>query len=342
MLAPLPRIVLVLGKGGVGRSAVSAALGSALCERGERVLIVEWTIAEAIAPWFGLPPVDVEPRAIAPRLSVMNYRLSAVLRTYFVDHLKLGLFYRHIIDGPHLRALIEAAPGFAELMFVGHLWWLTGLAEKEAGLAFDRVIVDAPATGHGASLLDLPATLASLGATGLLGMEIGRVTALLADPARTGALVVALPEELAVDETLELVPRVTRALGRPPIAAIVNRCVAPIAGTFARPPWVDALAARLSPIAREGLEVLEGDLRGRAARAEELVRALAGATEAGTFLLDEQLAMAGEASPRDVVRALAGEIGALLDRGALAGRSVRSGAGAAVSETTSRGEGGAS
>lgn len=342
MLAPLPRIVLVLGKGGVGRSAVSAALGSALCERGERVLIVEWTIAEAIAPWFGLPPVDVEPRAIAPRLSVMNYRLSAVLRTYFVDHLKLGLFYRHIIDGPHLRALIEAAPGFAELMFVGHLWWLTGLAEKEAGLAFDRVIVDAPATGHGASLLDLPATLASLGATGLLGMEIGRVTALLADPARTGALVVALPEELAVDETLELVPRVTRALGRPPIAAIVNRCVAPIAGTFARPPWVDALAARLSPIAREGLEVLEGDLRGRAARAEELVRALAGATEAGTFLLDEQLAMAGEASPGDVVRALAVELGALLDRGALAGRSVRSGAGAAVSETTSRGEGGAS
>lgn len=342
MLAPLPRIVLVLGKGGVGRSAVSAALGSALSERGERVLIVEWTIAEAIAPWFGLPPVDVEPRAIAPRLSVMNYRLSAVLRTYFVDHLKLGLFYRHIIDGPHLRALIEAAPGFAELMFVGHLWWLTGLAEKEAGLAFDRVIVDAPATGHGASLLDLPATLASLGATGLLGMEIGRVTALLADPARTGALVVALPEELAVDETLELVPRVTRALGRPPIATIVNRCVAPIAGTFARPPWVDALAARLSPIAREGLEVLEGDLRGRAARAEELVRALAGATEAGTFLLDEQLAMAGEASPGDVVRALAVELGALLDRGALAGRSVRSGAGAAVSETTSRGEGGAS
>lgn len=341
MLAPLPRIVVVLGKGGVGRSTVSAALGSALCDRGERVVIVEWTIAEAIAPWFDHAPVDVDPREIAPRLSVMNYRLEAVLRTYFVDHLKLGLFYRHIVDGPHLRALIEAAPGFAELMFVGHLWWLTGLAEEEAGYAFDRVIVDAPATGHGASLLDLPATLASLGATGLLGMEIGRVTAMLADPARTGAIVVALPEELAKDETLELVPRVTRALGRRPIAAIVNRCVAPIAGTFARPPWVDALAARLSPVAREGLEVLQSDLRGRAARADELVRALAGATEAGTFLLDEQLALAGEASPRDVVRALAAELGALLDRGALAG-SAAAPAAAPGGRATSRSAGGAS
>lgn len=307
MIDALPRICLVLGKGGVGRSTLSAALGSALADRGERVLLVEWTIAESIAPWFGSPEADVDPVPIAPRLSAMNFRLDAVLRTYFVDHLKLGLFYRHIVDGPHVRAFIDAAPGLAELMFVGHLWWLTTLAEEEAGLVFDRVVVDAPATGHGASLLDLPGTMASLGATGLLATEIGRVTGMLADPAWLGAIVVALPDELAASETLELVPRVTRDLGRPPLAAVINRCV-PSLESEAHPAWIERLSERLSPAARDALEVLTGDLRGRARRAEELSRALVGQTRHGTFLLDEQLATSGKTSPRDVVRALAEEI----------------------------------
>lgn len=317
---------------------MAAALGCALADRGERVLVVEWTIAEAIAPWFGVPsPAGVEPCAVAPRLSVLNYRLDAVLRTYFVDHLKLGLFYRRIVDGPHVRELIEAGPGIAELMFVGHLWWLTSLAEQEAGLVFDRVIVDAPATGHGASLLDVPATLRSLGATGLLAMELGRVTDMLADPARVGALVVALPEELAMEETLELVPRVTRTLGRAPIAAIVNRCVKPLGGggegvsegggvgagegadAGASPPWLEALAARLSPVARDGLRVLHDELRGRVLRAEELARALAGATRDGTFALEDQVALTGETSPREVVRALAMALGAQLGPGQAVG-----------------------
>lgn len=307
MIGSLPEIILVLGKGGVGRSTLSASVACALADRGERVLIVEWTIAQAIAPWFGAKEAGVDPIEIAPRLSVMSYRLDAVLRTYFVDHLKLGLFYRHIVDGPHVRAFIEAAPGIAELMFVGHLWWLTTLAQQEAGLVFDRVVVDTPATGHGASLLDLPGTMASLGATGLLATEIGRVTAMLADPAKLGALVVALPDELSATETLELVPRVTRDLGRPPIAAIVNRCV-PSLGEEPRPPWLREVSAQLSPVARDALEVLAGDLRGRARRAGELCRALDGATAHGTFLLDEQLATSGATSPREVVRALSAEV----------------------------------
>lgn len=312
VIASQPRIVFVLGKGGVGRSTVAAALGLGLAERGERAIVVEWTVAEAIAPWFGAAPAGVEPREVAPGLSVMNFELGAVLRQYFVDHLGLGLFYRRIVDGPHVRQLIEAAPGISELMFVGHLWWLTTLAGAEAGLHFDRVIVDAPATGHGASLLDLPALLASLGASGLLAVEIERVTAMMADPAKVGALLVTLPEELAVDETLELLPRVRRALGRKPLAAIVNRSAAGILRSDARPAWLDALAVRLSPEAAGALEVLHAELRARARIEAEVTRALADATVHGTFALLEQLAEAGGSSPRDVVRALSASLGACL------------------------------
>jgi hypothetical protein len=238
----------------------------------------------------------------------MSYSLDAVLRAYFVDHLGLGLLYRRVIDGPHVRQLIDAAPGFAELMFVGHLWWLTTLAEREAGLVFDRVIVDAPATGHGASLLDLPATVTSLGASGLLAVEVDRVVTMMGDPAWTGALVVALPEELAVEETLELVPRATRAMGRRPLAALVNRSVAGLVSTEARPAWLDALGARLSPEAREGLGLLHAELRGRARLTAKLRDALAGATDHGVILLPDRLVAAGDTSPGDVVRALSASL----------------------------------
>src|SRR5271165_5608500 len=128
-LAPgLARVVFVLGKGGVGRSTVAASLGLALARRGERTCVLGWTMSDPIAPWFGQPPSTLAPREVSPRLHVANYRLDGALEQYFVHHLHLPRFYRYLIRGEHVRRLIEAAPGLAEVFFVGHLWWLTTLA----------------------------------------------------------------------------------------------------------------------------------------------------------------------------------------------------------------------
>lgn len=316
----LPEIVFVLGKGGVGRSTVSAALGLGLAERGERVLVMEWAVSEAIAPWFGLPPAEPErggdwrwipaPRQVAPGLSVFNYRLREALRGYFSDHLHLPRFYRKVIDGPHVRRLVEAAPGLAELLFIGQLWWLTSLAESEAGLSFDRIVVDAPATGHGTTLLDLPKTLSGIGASGLLATEAVRVLKMMADPERTGALVVSLPEELAVQETRALVPRTAHDLGRPPLALLVNRSVVDWVGD-----GVNADFARSWPVSqatRDGLAVVAEELRSRVRYERELRGELAGATELGALSLPEQLAASGDGSPPAVVRALSSILGKTL------------------------------
>ncbi len=308
----LPRITFVLGKGGVGRSTVAAALGLWLSQRGERVLVFEWTIAEAIAPWFGKPPAGFYPLEVAPRLSVANYRLETALHDYFVNHLGLGVFYRRVVDSPPMRRLVEAAPGLAELLFIGELWWLTTLAEQETGFRVDRVVVDTPATGHGASLLDLPSMLSTFGASGLLALEIGRVVKMMGDPAWTGAVVVSLAEELAVEETLELVPRATRDFGRRPLAAFVNRSVEGLVRDVARPPWLEALAPRLSPAAAEGLEVLHAELRGRVRREAQLRAALEGQTDRGVFSLTEKLALAGPCAPLDVVTALSRRLAEVL------------------------------
>jgi len=307
----LPRIVIVLGKGGVGRSTVAAALGSELARRGERTCVFGWTVVDPISPWFGLPPADLAPRAVAPRLHVANYRLDETLELYFVEHLHLPRFYRHVINGEHVRKLIQAAPGIAEVFFIGHLWWLTTLAAKEAGLELDRVVVDAPATGHGASLLDLPSVLASLRGTGLLGVETERVTRMMSDPTWIGALVVTLPEELSAEETAELVPRITSRLARPPLVALVNRSVARVLGD-APDASLDALASRFSSAARGGVDTVVAELRSRLLYERAIRSSLAGATASGIVSLDEQLMQPGEHEPIDVVHRVRDELGTWL------------------------------
>lgn len=303
LFSVLPRVLFVLGKGGVGRTTVAAAVGQALAQHGERVLVLEWTAAEAVAPWFGLPPAGTQPVRVAPNLWAVNYRLGEALRAYFVDHLHLRAFYRRVVDGPHVRRLIEAAPGIAELLFLGQIWWLTTLAAQEAGLEFDRLVVDAPATGHGASLLELPDAVRTVGASGLLGMEIGRVTAMMADPKWIGTVVVSLAEELAVEETLELVPRVTRSMGRQPLAAVVNRSVAGVVDVDNNP-WAPDLFARLTPPARQGLHTLVQSLQARVQLEQHLSTALQGTTVHGMLQLPEQLGRLADPQPANVVAAL--------------------------------------
>jgi anion-transporting ArsA/GET3 family ATPase len=271
----LPRIVFVLGKGGVGRSTLSAALGLLCAQRDERTLVMQWAVGDAIGPWFGAAPAGPTPTEIAPRLSVANFELDDALRAYFVDHLHLGLVYRRVVRARAVTRMIEVAPGLAEMFFLGQLWWLITLAEREAGLRFDRVIVDAPATGHAASLLDVPSLATAMATSGLLSLETRRVVDMLADPGRTGAVVVTLPEPLVVDETLELIPRVTSRLGRVPIALVVNRSADAIVGLEDRPAWLDTLAVQLSEPSRRTMAALHDELRGRVATEAELRRRVA-------------------------------------------------------------------
>ena len=313
----VPRVLFVVGKGGVGRSTVATALALDFVARGERVLVVEWTVTETVAPWFGKPAVapGFTPIEVAPGLSVMNYELHAVLRSYFVEHLGLDVFYRRIIEGAPVRRLIEAAPGLAELLFIGQLWWLTTLAEREAGLHFDRIIVDAPATGHAVSLLDLPAAMKTFGASGLLGLEVGRVGEMMRDPKWTGAVVVSLPEALVEEETSELVPRVTRDLARPPLAVFVNRSVHGLVSAAAHPSWLDALTPSLSPPACDSLRVVQHELSSRVRFEESARTALEGTTRDGVVSLPEQLAVRGPRAPLDVARALVPHVHAWLGTG---------------------------
>ena len=309
-MAALPRVVFVAGKGGVGRSSVAAALGACFANRGENTLIVEWTLEDPIAPWFGQRPAGHQAQELEHRLWAMNFSLDETLREYFVGHLKLRLLHDLVIANSHLQRLIHTGPGIAELLFCGRLFWLLTLAREEAGLDYQRIIVDAPATGHGAALFGLPKMLSSFDTAGLLSLERERVTRMFADPALTGAMVVTLAEELAVEETMELLPRLRLDLGRPALGLVVNRGAGRFFAGEEAPPWLARLTE--SPHTAAVLRSVYSGLLRRKERELRLRRD--DLASLGTCSLDDELLAQGAASPLAIVRHMARELDDWLPR----------------------------
>jgi hypothetical protein len=286
----LPPIVFVLGKGGVGRSTVAAALGAGCAARGERVLVLQWAVTDALSPWFGLSPTGFHQQQLAPNLATRNFSLDAAFEQYFVEHLHARAFYRTVIENRHVQRAIAAAPGLAELMFLGN-----AMAETSIEHSCDRVIVDAPAMGHGESLLAMPRVTRSLALGGLLAVECERVGAMLGDPARSAAIVVTTGEELAVEETLEFWPRIARDLGRPPIAVVLDASVARLGDLPTDPaacPWFAALAGPRT------LAIAYTQLARRAQRERVLADRLA---PIRMHAIDDLALVADDPTPRDVV-----------------------------------------
>ena len=222
----IPKLLFVLGKGGVGRTSVATSLALSFAARCNKTLLVQWSLSDAISGLFQKPQCGHSEVEIAPYLHVMNFSPEEAIREYFVDHLGLKLLYNLVIENRHVQRLINAAPGVQELFFLGRLFWLVSLAQKERGWSYDHVIVDTQATGHGVSLFTIAPTVAGFGMTGPLAAECERVSQMLANPEVVGTVVSTLAEELPVEETLEFIPKLTTDLGRPPLLAVVNRSIA--------------------------------------------------------------------------------------------------------------------
>jgi anion-transporting ArsA/GET3 family ATPase len=234
----------------------------------------------------------------------MNFSAEAALQQYFVTHLGLRTLFRAVVANRHVQRATRAAPGLDELMFLGMIMWLTTLARAEVGWSYDHVIVDAPAMGHGASLLGMPRVTRALGLGGLLAVECTRVAEMLRDPARTAVTVVTTPDELAVEETCEFWPRIARELGRVPLAVIVNRSVqalGPLPADPRRCAWLDAVAAPSDAEARAGIDRVYAHLARRAARERVLADTVGREAPFGAIAIDDALLVDDTPTPGRVV-----------------------------------------
>lgn len=256
--APTPlldrRLVIVTGKGGTGKTSVAAALGLAAARSGRRVLVAEVGrdehVPRLLAP--GSAPVGYAGRELAPGLTVLRIDPFEALGEY----LGLQLGVRPVVDlvlrNRAFRQLMEASPGWRELITLGKVWHLEQMQLPDGSPRFDLILVDAPATGHGLTFLDVPRVVGAAVRAGPLRKHAGLVEAMIEDRERTLLLPVALAEELPARETAELALRVRRDVG-----IAVDRVVVNAVAGAPFPPGLDDLDRLLAKLpeatALEGL-----------------------------------------------------------------------------------------
>jgi anion-transporting ArsA/GET3 family ATPase len=251
------RLLFVTGKGGVGKSSVAAALALLAAAQGRRTLVCDLDDRGDIADAYEVPPLSFDATEVAPRLYAMVMRTEESLKEYLRLQLRVPFAGRL---GPLARSfdfVAQAAPGVREVLTVGKLAW-----EVRAG-NYDLVIADAPASGHVVGQLAAPAAIRELVRVGLVRDQTDWMTALLHDPAVTGAVLVTVGEEMPVTETLELAERLRREAKVKIAQVVVNRVLPELFGrreeaVFTALQTPAGEAALVRELGAEATTVLEG------------------------------------------------------------------------------------
>jgi anion-transporting ArsA/GET3 family ATPase len=229
------QLVVVTGKGGVGKSAVAAAVGLLLAGSGRRTLLLEVDPRESLHAWLEVPPSGGELVAVAPRLFLQHLNPRHEMDDLVGHHLRIGPLVRRVLASPVYGHFADGAPGLKELAVLGHALRLVEGPPIKGAPPLDVVVLDAPASGHGVSLLTAPFLAAEVIRQGPFGRMATRLSGLVADPARCAIVVVTQAEEMPAQEALELQDTLASRLGRGADLLVVN-------GLF--PPLPAARAAR--------------------------------------------------------------------------------------------------
>ena len=218
------RLLFVTGKGGVGKTTVAAALGLLGAQRGKRTLVCEVDAKGNLSDFFETKPFQFRPREVEPGLYGMAMNTEESLSEYLRLQLRIPVMAR---VGPLAKAfefVATAAPGVKEILTVGKLVY-----EVREG-KYDLVVVDAVATGHIVGQLAAPQAINELVQVGLVRSQTDWMLDLLGDPATTGLCITATPEEMPVNETMELAKRVRSETNVDLAAIVVNRVLPELFG----------------------------------------------------------------------------------------------------------------
>jgi len=219
------RLQFVVGKGGVGKSAVTAALAIVSCAPDERVLAVELGRARGLSRLFGCEDrVGERPVEARPGLFVAAVDGESALAEYLSLVVPIRRLLKTVLATRLYSTFVAAAPGLKELMTVGKIWYENQQLDSSGGAAWDTIVVDAGASGHSLQYLQMPQAAAATFRSGLVHRESNRVAALLRDTTTTAVHVVATPEEMPLAEAADIVARLRGELSLPLGSVYVNRC----------------------------------------------------------------------------------------------------------------------
>ncbi len=228
-LSPLAsrELIVVTGKGGVGKSAVSAALGRHLASAGRQTLILEIDPRENVHQMLAAPPSGGEIVRVEANLYLQHLQPRTVVDQLVRERVRVDFLTKRVLDSPVYHHFSEGAPGLKELAVLGHSLLLVQSRVPDAP-PIDVVIVDSPATGHGVALLRAPRLVSEVIRQGPVASMTKEVAELVADPRRCGVVVVTLAEEMPVTEALELRADLQSVVQREPDLLVANGVYPPV------------------------------------------------------------------------------------------------------------------
>jgi len=258
----------VVGKGGVGKSTITAALAIAHARAGKRVLAVELGrregLSRLLAPSVstGAGPVEVR-----PGLWLARVQGDDALAEYLELIVPIRRLLNIVFTSRLYRYFVAAAPGLKELMAIGKIWYERQKKDADGRALWDTIVVDAGASGQSLQYLQMPAAAARTFRKGLVHRESERVAALLGDAETTAVHVVAIPEDMPLTEAREVLARLRGDLRLPVGTVYLNRTRAPA------PEGAEAAVTALAGVTKESPEHhLAAAVRATAARTLAWIR----------------------------------------------------------------------
>ena len=247
------KVLLVTGKGGIGKTLLSAALAQAAAAQGKKVLLLEFGAVDQIAPLFGVPHVGHERREVAPQIFCANLNPKDNFRDFVVKYLGQKKLFDRVISHRVIQTLIKTIPGLAELMILGRLYFEGAVAP---GVRFDLIVFDGPASGHFLNMMTTPDAVLQSNIIGPVRKETERVKNFLSQKDQVGCLYVTIPEELVISEALDFIPLLQAKSPAALAGVVVNKVPRSWCGFHDRPLMAEELVPLSSglgaPLAGEG------------------------------------------------------------------------------------------
>jgi anion-transporting ArsA/GET3 family ATPase len=264
-------LVVITGKGGVGKTTIAAAIGLLGAQRGLRTIVVEVGDQTRVPELFGHPAGEPGAESkLQARLSSISVDPDQALLEWLQ---KLGgrVSGRVLASSGTFQYFAAAAPGAKELVTMVKIWELTqGQRWQRRAAGYDLVVLDAPATGNALGMLGSPQTFGAIARVGPVAGQAQRVGDLLQQPERTAFVAVALPTDMAVTEALEIQDGLRTQLGRTLDTVVVNG-VLPQRFTAAELRRIAALSEKNPAAGASRRTASDAELRRSAAHAAQTV-----------------------------------------------------------------------
>ena len=284
------RVLIILGKGGVGKTTISAALAKLCTASGSRALLMETDTRAPLAAMFAVEP-SFDPKEVTPNLSLITLDGRHALEEYLRLVVPSRMLLKAVFASRLYQFFVQAAPGLRELMMLGKIYYE---AERKDSKPPNRrvIIVDAPASGQAMNLLKMPTAARTTFADSVVGKEASNISRMLRDRRHCAIVQVTTADALSVAETIETHAELAK-IHLAPAAVIVNRMVV---ANFKASDIASLKNGRVPRTRKKNLEhlaeIAESELR-RVAEARKALATIRTATASPLIEIPEHQSLAG-------------------------------------------------